>query len=459
MIFMVDNPYGSKRKFFDAGTTRSYEFRLAQLTKLKEGIKKYEDEIMQALTADLGKPTYESYTAEIGVVNQEINLAIKNLKNWMKAKRVSTPIYLQPATSMVHPEPKGVVLIISPWNYPFQLAMSPLVGAIAAGNCVILKPSHQSKKTEEIIFKIINDAFEENYISVETGSGSKVVTPLIENYRFDHIFFTGSVNVGKTILALAAPHLTPVTLELGGKSPTIVHKDADIDLAAKRITWAKFYNMGQTCVAPDYLIVHKSKKQALLKKMNLYMDRYYGDHPINSPNLGRIINEKRFDTLISLLDNTNILRGGDYNKEENFISPTLLDKVDMGHPIMKEEIFGPILPILTYQDISEVIETIKMNPYPLALYLFTKNRTLQNYFIKNVQFGGGCINHLISHVANAHLPFGGIGFSGMGNYHSKYTFDTFSHKKGIFSSNMKLDTHMLYPPYTEGQLTLAKKFL
>lgn len=456
---MLQNPYNSKREYFDNGNTRSYEFRITELKKLKNIIEENEDDIINALTLDLGKPIFESYTAEIGVVYQELNHAIKNLNKWMSPKKVPTPIYLQPANSYIYPEPKGVVLIVSPWNYPFQLAMSPLIGAIAAGNCVVLKPSNQSKETEKILSKIIHDAFPEDYISVIEGAGSETVTPLIENYRFDHIFFTGSVNVGKKILELSAKHLTPVTLELGGKSPTIIHEDADIDIAAKRITWAKFYNAGQTCVAPDYLLVHESKKKILVDKIKLYINKYYGEDPRNSKNLGRIINEKRFDRLISLLEGSNILEGGCFNKKDRFIAPTLIDEVDMEHPIMQEEIFGPILPILTYKDISDVIDIVRKNPYPLALYLFTENKTIKNYIIENIQFGGGCINHLISHVANANLPFGGVGFSGMGRYHSKYTFDLFSHEKSIFKSKGKFDSNLLYPPYKEKNLRLAKKFL
>lgn len=456
---MLQNPYISKREYFDKGNTRNYEFRITQLKKLKSIIEKNEEDIINALTLDLGKPIFESYTAEIGVIYQELHHAMKNLENWMKSKKVPTPIYLQPARSYIYPEPKGVVLIISPWNYPFQLAISPLIGAMAAGNCAVLKPSNQSKETEKIISKIIHEAFPDNYISVVEGPGSETVTPLIENYRFDHIFFTGSVNVGKKILELSAKHLTPVTLELGGKSPTIVHEDADIDIAAKRITWAKFYNAGQTCVAPDYLLVHESKKEALINNIKLYMRKYYGNDARKSENLGRIINERRFNRLISLLEGCNILEGGNYNKGERFISPTLVDGIDMEHPIMKEEIFGPILPILTYNDISEVVEIVRMNPYPLALYLFTESRATENYIIENIQFGGGCINHAISHVANSNLPFGGVGYSGMGRYHSKYTFDLFSHEKSIFKSKGKLDSNLLYPPYNEKNLRLAKKFL
>lgn len=456
---MLQNPYESKRKYFDNGNTRNYEFRKTQLEKLKMVLKKYEKDIINALTLDLGKPIFESYTAEIGVVYQELNHAIKNLRYWMKPKKVHTPIYLQPANSYIYPEPKGIVLIISPWNYPFQLSISPLIGAIAAGNCVVLKPSNQSKETKKIISKIIHETFNENYISIVEGLGSETVIPLIEDYRFDHIFFTGSVNTGKKILEVSAKQLIPVTLELGGKSPAIVHEDANIDIVAKRITWAKFYNAGQTCVAPDYLLVHESKKETLVNKIKLYIKKYYGENVEESKNLGRIINEKRFDRLIYLLKDSNILEGGNYNREIRFIAPTLIDGINITHPIMKEEIFGPILPILTYKNIDNIVNIVKTNPYPLALYLFTQNKDIEDYIIKNVQFGGGCINHAISHVANPNLPFGGIGYSGIGKYHSKYTFNTFSHEKSIFKSKGKFDSNLLYPPYNDKNLRLARRFL
>lgn len=447
------------RQFFNEGRTRPYEFRIKQLEKLKSAIENYEDEIMEALKKDLGKPKFEAYTAEIGIVYQEINYAIRNLRSWMKPKKVPTPIYLQPAISFIYPEPKGLVLIISPWNYPFQLAISPLVGAIAAGNCVVLKPSNKSKETEKIIEKIINEIYPSHYVSVVRGSGSEVVSPLIENNSFDHIFFTGSVEVGKKIMESAAKHLSPVTLELGGKSPVIVHEDADIENAAKRITWAKFYNCGQTCIAPDYLLVHESKKEELVEKIRFYINKYYGEEPAKSSNLGRIINNKSFNRLVTLLGGCEIIQGGKHREEDKYIDPTLVEGVTMDHPIMKEEIFGPILPILAYKDISQVVATVRMNPYPLALYLFTQDQRIEDYILENIQFGGGCINHLIAHVANQHLPFGGVGFSGMGNYHSKYSFDTFTHKKSIFKSKGKLDSNMLYPPYKDERLKLVKKFL
>lgn len=286
-----------------------------------------------------------------------------------------------------------------------------------------------------------------------------MVSPLIENYRFDHIFFTGSVPVGREILQLAANHLTPVSLELGGKSPALVHEDANIDRAAKKITWGKFYNLGQTCVAPDYLLVHESKKDLLVEKIIACIHKFYGPDISKSEDLARIINNKRFNKLISFLDRGHILEGGNYNLEDKFIAPTLIDGLSMDDPIMKEEIFGPILPIISYKDISEAIELIDLNPYPLALYLFTRDKSIEDYIIESVQFGGACINDTISHVANSNLPFGGFGFSGMGNYHSKYTFDSFSHFKSIYKSSSLIELDFKYPPYSEKTLNIVKKVL
>lgn len=456
---MLENPYQIKRSFFDKGNTKSYEFRLEQLKRLKEGIKENETNIIDALTMDLGKPEFESYTAEIGIIYQEINLAIRKLKTWMKRRIVATPIILLPAISYIYSEPKGVVLIVSPWNYPFQLIMSPLIGAIAAGNCAVLKPSNKSIRTQYIISKIIEETFDPNYISVVEGPGSSTVNPLIENYIFDHIFFTGSVNVGKVILESASKHLTTVTLELGGKSPAIIHSDCDIDIAAKRIAWSKFYNTGQTCIAPDYVLIHESTKEQFVTKLQSYIKEYFGDHAEESNNYGRIISTDRFDKLMTLLDEGSIISGGNSHRKIKYIEPTLIDGVDMNSKIMKEEIFGPILPILTYEDISEVVKIVRINRYPLALYLFTKDKAIEDYIIDNIEFGGGCINHAISHVINPNLPFGGVGFSGMGHYHSKYTFDTFSHEKSIFKALTKYEMNLKFPPYTEMKLKLAKRFL
>lgn len=455
---MLSDIYYGQRKFFDDGNTLTYEFRLSQLKKLKELIKENEDAIIENIQLDLAKPEFEAYTSEIGIVYEELNDAIKNLNYWMKPKRVSTPVYLRPAKSLIHSHPKGVVLIISPWNYPFQLIISPLIGAIAAGNCAILKPSSQSKNTQKIISKIIGENFQRDYIAVVEGSGS-ATNPLIENHRLDHIFFTGSVAVGKEISGLAAKELTPVTLELGGKSPTIVHSDADVDSAAKRITWAKFFNLGQTCLAPDYLLAHSNVKEELITRMKYYIDKFYGNKEKSLKNLGRIINEKRFDKLIGYLDQGSILEGGNYNRADLFIEPTLIDSVSMQDSIMTEEIFGPILPIVSYNNIEETIDIIRENRYPLALYLFAKDGGIKKQILERIEFGGGCINHALSHVVNGNLPFGGIGYSGAGRYHSKATFDTFSYEKSIFEPYMNWEPNLKYPPYKASQLKLVKKLM
>lgn len=447
------------RDFFNSGITRNYDFRLTQLKNLRDAIIKYEDDIINALYLDLGKCEYEGYASEVGIVLSELNHAINNLYKWMKPKRVYTPFYLQPSTSYIYTEPKGVVLIISPWNYPFQLSLSPLIGAIAAGNCIILKPSHKSFHTESIIYKLINETFEENYIKVVKGPGSETVERLIKENRFDHIFFTGSVKVGKKILQMAAENMTTVTLELGGKSPVIVHNDADVDISAKRIVWGKFMNAGQTCIAPDYVLVHESKKEILINSLKKYINEFYGKNPLLSKSYGRIINEDRFNRLVNLLKEGSIIIGGDYDINERYISPTIVDNVRLDSELMKEEIFGPILPILSYNDISEVLDIIARNPYPLALYLFTEDKKVEDYILSNVQFGGGCINHTLSHIINPNLPFGGFGYSGIGRYHSKYTFDTFSHEKSIFKAKGKLDPNIKYPPYDERKLKIIKKVL
>lgn len=453
----MNDPYTSKRVFFESGQTRNYNFRIDQLNKLKINIKKYEEDILKALETDLGKPTFEAYTAEIGILYEELNIAIKHLDSWMKKKRVSTPIFLFHSKSYIFPEPKGVVFIISPWNYPFQLAISPLIGAIAAGNCAVVKPSNKSEATDAIIAKLIGETFDDNYISVVRGPGSEVVEPLIDNYRFDHIFFTGSIGVGKKILKHAAKHLTPTTLELGGKSPSIVFKDADLDEAAKKITWAKYYNLGQTCVAPDYLLVHEDVKEDLIEKIKEYIVKYYGKNPENSENLGKLIDQKRFNRVAELMQG-DIVYGGKVNMSKRFVYPTIIDNVSLEDEIMHEEIFGPLLPVLTFNDREEIIDIVKANKYPLALYLFTKDSSLEEFILQNIEFGGGCINDTISHLVNPKLPFGGIGFSGMGQYHAKYSFETFSHMKSILKAGI-FQTNLQYPPYTDIKLKLARFFM
>lgn len=448
--------FESKKKFFQAGHTLSYDFRILQLKKLKESIVKYEADIINALRDDLNKTEFEAFTSEVGIVYSELNLAIKNLKKWMKGKRVRTPIFLQPGKSYILPSPKGLVLIISPWNYPFSLAILPLIGAIAAGNSIILKPSTKSKYTSKVISKIIKETFSDYYISCLDG-GSKEVDKLLESYRFDHIFFTGSVKVGKEIMMKASRTLTPVTLELGGKSPCIVWKDANLDHAAKTITWAKYYNSGQTCIGPDYLLIHQDIKEEFIDKMKEYMKKFYGEN--RDKNISRIIDENRFYRILELMESGEFIIGGEADKEKLFIYPTILDKVSLEDEIMKEEIFGPILPILTIEKFEDIKELIEKNPYPLSLYVFTEDKYLENHIVENISFGGGCINDAISHFVNKNLPFGGYGYSGMGSYHGKYSFDEFTHYKSIFKANSRFGLNLKFPPYNNEKLKMAKRFL
>lgn len=455
---MIDEVYNSKRMFFDKGNTHHYNFRLDSLKRLKKSIKQREESIIEALKLDLNKPKFEAYTAEIGIVYEEINTAIENLKTWMSEINVQTPIYLHPAKSFIKRMPKGVVLIISPWNYPFQLTISPLIGAIAAGNCIILKTSKKAKNINKIIKEIIEECFIKEYIEfIEVEN--KVINNLIDDYPLDHIFFTGSVNIGKKIYKRASKHLTPLTLELGGKSPTIVHKDASIKNAAKSITWGKFLNLGQTCIAPDYLLVHEAIVDELTEQIIYYINKFYGDDEARYESLGKMIDENSFDRVISLLNDGKIVEGGNYNRERLFIEPTLIRNINMEDKIMKEEIFGPVLPIIVYRDIEECLAIIRRNRYPLALYLFTKNKSIINFILDKIEFGGGCINSTISHIVNPNLPFGGVGNSGIGKYHSKYTFFEFTNEKSIYKRTLNIGEGIKYPPYSSRKLKLVKKVM
>lgn len=455
---MINEIYASKREVFDEGITLPYAFRLDSLKRLKSSIKKREEEIIYALKLDLNKQEFESYTNEIGIIYEEIDQAMQNLKIWTSEIKVQTPIYLHPANSFIKRMPKGVVLIISPWNYPFQLAMSPLIGAIAGGNCVIIKGSSKSKHTKEIMKRIIDECFPRNYIEF-VDIENEVLNNLIDEYPLDHIFFTGSVRVGTEVYKKAAKHLTPVTLELGGKSPTIVHEDADIKNAVKSITWGKFLNLGQTCIAPDYLLVHESVVDKLIDKIIHFIKKFYGSDEERYETLGKIIDEKSFDRVVSLLKYGTIVEGGNYNKERLFIEPTIIRDVNMEQRIMQEEIFGPILPVIVYRDIEECLAIIRRNRYPLALYMFTKDKSIQEFLLDRIEFGGGCINSTISHVANANLPFGGVGKSGIGKYHSKYTFFEFTHEKSIYKRIFKIGEGLKYPPYSSRKLTLVRKVM
>lgn len=436
-----------QRKYFETGITRNTDFRLRQLNQLKKIIKKYEKEILTALKKDLNKSEYEGYMAEIGMVYEEINYVMKKLPCWMKAKLVPTPIIHFPSLCKIYSEPYGIVLIMSPWNYPFQLTIEPLIGAIAAGNCAVIKPSNYSPNTSNVIADILGEVFDPSFISVIKG-GREANEDLLKE-RFDYIFFTGSVAVGKVVMEAASKHLTPVSLELGGKSPCIVDETANIRLAAKRIVWGKFLNAGQTCVAPDYLLVDKKVKDKLIYWMKKYIKLFYGDDPCTNPDFPKIINQKHFDRLNKLISSEHIIMGGKSNKETNQIEPTILDQVHFHSSVMQEEIFGPILPVIEYDHLFETILEIKQYPKPLALYYFTTNRDYERYILKNLSFGGGCMNDTIVHLASSYMPFGGVGDSGMGGYHGKASFDTFSHKKSILKKSSFIDIPLRYPPYKD----------
>lgn len=445
-----------QKAYFLTNKTKDISFRLNALQKLRNAIQTHEKALMNALKSDLNKSEFDSYSTEIGVVLEEIRFTSKHLKNWFKPKRVKTPLTHIGSKSFVYPEPYGVALIIAPWNYPFQLAIAPLIGAIAAGNCAIIKPSELTPKTSEIIASIIQNIFPEEYIAVVLG-GVDTSTALLQE-KADYIFFTGSVSVGKIIMEAAAKNLTPVTLELGGKSPCIVHEDAKVKLAAKRIAWGKFMNAGQTCIAPDYLYVHDHIKDEFLFHLKEAIRDLYGEQPLQNENFTRIVSEKHFNRLSSFLKNGEIMIGGNTNQDHFKLEPTVITDISWDDPIMQDEIFGPILPVLKYNHLSEVIGQIQQHPKPLSLYLFTESHSVQNEILQSISFGGGCINDTVYHFASPYLPFGGVGNSGIGAYHGKGSFDTFSHKKSILKQTTLFDIPFRYPNVKNG-LKKIKLFL
>lgn len=445
----------NQRRFFDSGATKDVTLRIKMLKRLGAAIHHHEKEILDALKKDLNKAAFEAYATEIGIVLEELRFVIKNINRWAAPRRVKTPLVNFISSSKVYPEPYGVVLIMSPWNYPFQLTITPLIGAIAAGNCAIVKPSNYSPNTSKVIDLILSKVFNDNYVAVIQG-GREANQTLLEQ-KFEYIFFTGSVEVGKLVMSAAAKHLTPVTLELGGKSPCIVDETADLEIAARRIIWGKYVNAGQTCVAPDYLLVHRSVKAPLLEKMKGYIQKFYGTDG-KYEELPRIINEKHFERLLALIEGEKIVTGGTCVKERNQILPTILEDISWESPIMQEEIFGPILPVMEYTDLDEIIKQIKSRPKPLAFYYFTKSKAKEKKVIKEVSFGGGCINDTIMHLATTYAPFGGVGESGMGGYHGKESFETFSHHKSILKKSVKFDMPLRYPPYKD-HLKLVKMIL
>ncbi len=444
------------RKYIDQGNTVDYTFRKQQLEKIKKIFKDNEEEIYDVLKKDLNKPDHEIILTEIGIIQSELEVAIKNLRYWMQPEKVASPLTHKGSKSYIIKEPLGVVLVIAPWNYPLQLSLVPVIGAIAAGNSVILKPSEHAPHTSDFLARIAEEHFDPSYFTVVQGAVEET-TELLKQ-RFDHIFFTGGSAVGKIVMRAASEHLTPVTLELGGKSPAIVDEDANIQLAAKRIVWGKYTNAGQTCVAPDYLLVQESVKFKLLKAMKKQIKSLFGKNVLQAENYSRIINLDHFNRLKAFLNEDHIVHGGEYNDEELIIEPTILDKIDWEDPIMQEEIFGPILPVLSFENIEDALSLIKSREKPLALYYFGENPRMQSQVMEYVSFGGGSINDTFFHLANPYLPFGGVGQSGMGSYHGKASFDTFSHQKSILKQTTKFDLPFRY---SGGTVTsnILKKFL
>lgn len=443
-----------QRDFFATGQTRSRQFREAQLQKLKQAIEAHEDAILSALHKDLGKPEFEGFATEVTAKN-DVDYALKHLKRWMSPRRVSTPLTLKPGRAYQQPEPLGVTLIISPWNYPFQLGIVPLIGAIAAGNCAILKPSEISPHTSALLAKLLSDTFDPDHIAVVEGDAQTSQALLAQ--KFDHIFFTGSTHIGRIVMKAAAEHLTPLTLELGGKSPCIVDANINLEVTAKRIVWGKFINAGQTCIAPDYLLVDQRIKSDLLNQIKQTVTDFYGDNPQTSPDYGRIVSDRHFQRLTGLISG-DVIVGGGHHDGDRYIAPTVIDGVTAEHPAMAEEIFGPILPVVAYDNLEEAIAFINARPRPLAAYIFSKDKAVQQQILQQTGSGGVCINDTIKQVAIPDLPFGGVGDSGMGAYHGQASFDTFSHLKGVFKRPFWLDLPLLYPPYGD-KLNFLKKAL
>lgn len=446
----------NQRDFFLNEQTLDYRFRIDQLRKLRNMLEKYERNIYQALKQDLNKSTFETFTTELGFLYNEIKHLEKNLREWMKDEPVDAPLTHKGTKSYIRKEPYGVSLVISPWNYPLHLAIAPAIGAIAAGNTVIIKPSEFSPSTSSLLAKMVEETFDPSFLTVVEGA--KETSEALLNQRFDYIFFTGSTPVGKVVMRKASEYLTPVTLELGGKSPVIVDRDANISITAKRIVWGKYLNAGQTCVAPDYIYVHNKMKDKLIKEMKKHIKKLYKKDALTNKDYVRIVNEKHFHRLSAYLSNGVIAYGGNTDNEQLKIEPTILDHITWEDPVMQDEIFGPILPVLTFETLDDAIADLKPREKPLALYYFGEKESNQEKVMTSLSFGGGCINDTLYHLANPNLPFGGVGSSGIGSYHGKYSFDTFSHQKSILKQTTKMDIPLRYPG---GKLafSLIKKIL
>ena len=446
----------SMRQFYNSGQTRPYRFRKQQLQKLRSAILSHEKDLHDALHTDLKKSPEESWITETGFLFSEINFTLKNLRQWMQPERVKTNLVNFPSSSHIMREPLGVVLIIGPWNYPLQLLFAPLTGAIAAGNCVVLKPSEFAPATSAIMKKIIAENFPNEYILFIEGDGADVVPAMMNHFRFDHVFYTGGKVVGKIVYKMAAEQLVPVTLELGGKSPCVVESDANIKVAARRIALTKFSNAGQMCIAPDYVLVHNSVREKFVKTLKETVLKFFSEDPSTDYNYGKIINEKQFNRLISYLDNGTIVYGGKYDPGKLYIGPTIIENVSPGAPVMKEEIFGPILPVIAFEHFEEAKTIIDRNPNPLSFYVYTSDSKKEKEWLQAIPAGGACVNNSSWHFTNHHLPLGGRGNSGIGEYHGKNSFETFSHRKAVLKTPTWFDPAIKYPPF-KGKLWLFKK--
>jgi len=446
----------SLRQFYNSGQTRPYRFRKQQLQKLKSAILLYESELHDALYADLKKSPEESWVTETGFLISEINSALRNLQQWMQPEKAKTNLVNLPSSSYIMREPMGVVLIMGPWNYPLQLLFTPLVGAIAAGNCVVAKPSEFAPATAAIMRKIISETFSPDYIFCVEGEGAHVVPLMMNGFRFDHVFYTGSIAVGKIIYKMAAEQLVPVTLELGGKSPCVVERDANVRVAARRIAVAKFSNAGQMCVSPDYVLVHSSIKEKFVAALKETITKFFSKDPSTDYSYGKIINEKQFSRLISYLSNGTVVHGGGHDINKLYIEPTIIENVSPDLPIMKDEIFGPILPVIPFENFEEAKAIIERNPNPLAFYVYTSSDKKEREWLEQIPAGGACVNNSSWHLTNHYLPFGGRGNSGIGQYHGRNSFDTFSHRKAVMKTPTWFDPDIKYPPF-KGKLWLFKK--
>lgn len=462
MNIRLDELLQKQKDYFRTGETRDIEFRISKLKRLKKAIKIYEQKVLEALRKDLGKPEQESFFSEVGGIYASIDLFVKNLAKWTKARAVNTPI-VQYGESYIEYEPYGSVLIIAPFNYPFQLAMEPLIGAIASGNTAVVKSSELAPETEKVISDIIREAFDESYVASVCG-GIDLITKLLSQ-RFDYIFFTGSVRVGKIVMEAASKNLTPITLELGGKSPVFVDENFDVRLAAKRIAWGKFLNNGQTCIAPDYVLVHESRKLALIEELKAVIHEHYGENIKENPDYGRIINEKQTERLAKILESDRdlVVFGGDFDIEQRYIAPTLLDLGKLGDAsvnesaAMADEIFGPILPIVLYESLDEAVDKVRYGEKPLAMYIFSKNKEYIESVKSKISSGNITINDTVKHVSIDSLPFGGVGHSGMGSYHGKYSIETFSHKRGVYRNKARFNIKQIAPPYNEKAFEFLRK--